>query len=90
MSAESGDGFDATIHAPQRSRIRVMLDATARDRGVSASALSEHVGVPRENGCLDRSRAARDRPQRAWSSLSREGQAAYRAHVAALPASTGA
>ncbi|MFI6577004.1 transcriptional regulator [Nocardiopsis sp. NPDC050513] len=98
MSAESDGGFNATVHAPQRLRICAMLDAADRVEfatvqarlGVSASVLSKHVSVLMDHGYLDQSRATRDRRQRVWLSLTREGRAAYRAHVAALRAITGA
>lgn len=87
-----GDGFDATIHAPNRLRICAMLDAagevefgTVQERlGVSASVLSKHVAVLTEAGYVEQSRAVRDTRQRVWLHLTREGSAAYAAHVAAL------
>ncbi|MEV2276407.1 transcriptional regulator [Nocardiopsis sp. NPDC049922] len=98
MSAESDDGFNATIHAPQRLRICAMLDAADRVEfatvqarlEVSASVLSKHVSVLTDKGYLDQSRATRDRRQRVWLSLTKEGRSAYRTHVAALRAITGA
>ncbi|MCY9787711.1 transcriptional regulator [Nocardiopsis sp. EMB25] len=57
---------------------------------VSASVLSKHVSVLMDKGFLHQTRATRDRRQRVWLSLTKEGKAAYRSHVAALREITGA
>ncbi|GAA4057979.1 MULTISPECIES: transcriptional regulator [Actinomadura] len=92
-----GDGFDATIHAPNRLRICALLDpaervefGVVRDRlGVSASVLSKHVAVLMDAGYVEQTKAVRDTRQRVWLSLTPAGRAAYRAHVAALRAIVG-
>ncbi|WP_116243717.1 transcriptional regulator [Nocardiopsis sp. FIRDI 009] len=98
MSSTTDDGFNPTIHAPQRLRICAVLDAADRvefatvqeQLKVSASVLSKHVSVLMDKGYLGQSRATRDRRQRVWLSLTQEGKAAYRAHVTALKEITGA
>lgn len=90
-------GFNATIHAPQRLRICAVLDSveqaefgTIQDLlGLSASALSKHVSVLVDAGYVEQRRATRDTRQRVWLHLTREGRAAYRAHVTALRAIVG-
>ncbi|MEU6998949.1 transcriptional regulator [Nonomuraea sp. NPDC046570] len=91
------DGFDATIHAPNRLRICALLEAAeqvefslVRDRlGVSDSVLSKHVSVLMEAGYVKQVKAVRETRQRVWLSLTRSGRAAYHAHVAALRAIVG-
>ncbi len=91
------EGFDATIHAPNRLQICAMLDAvaeaefaTVRERlRVSDSVLSKHVGVLADAGYLEQRRAVRETRQRVWLHLTDAGRSAYRAHVAALRAIVG-
>ncbi|MEU7895734.1 transcriptional regulator [Nonomuraea sp. NPDC049152] len=91
------DGFDATIHAPNRLRICALLEAAeqvefgvVRERlGVSDSVLSKHVSVLMEAGYVEQTKAVRDTRQRVWLSLTKAGRAAYQAHVAALRAIVG-
>lgn len=89
---QAGDGFDATIHAPNRLRICALLDAAERMEfgevqerlGVSASVLSKHVGVLMAAGYVEQTKAVRDTRQRVWLSLTKTGRTAYHVHVAAL------
>lgn len=91
------DGFDATIHAPNRLRICALLEAAeqvefgvVRERlGVSDSVLSKHVSILMEAGYVEQTKAVRDTRQRVWLSLTKAGRAAYQAHVAALRAIVG-
>ncbi|MFI1466754.1 transcriptional regulator [Streptomyces wuyuanensis] len=91
------DGFDATIHAPNRLRICALLDAAGeaefalvqRQLDVSASVLSKHVTVLMEAGYVEQRKAVRDTRQRVWLRLTRDGREAYRAHLAALRAIVG-
>lgn len=93
----SADGFDPVIHAPNRLRICALLSAVEQAEfafvqerlGVSASVLSKHVSVLVDAGYVKQSRAVRDTRQRVWLSLTKEGRAAYKAHVAALQAIVG-
>ncbi|NVK78660.1 transcriptional regulator [Streptomyces morookaense] len=88
------DGFNETIHAPNRLRICAALDAveeiefgTIRDTlGVSPSVLSKHVTVLTDAGYVEQRRAVRETRQRVWLRLTKDGRAAYRAHLAALRA----
>ncbi len=87
-------GFNDTIHAPNRLRICALLDmgeevefaVVQKQLGVSASVLSKHVSVLVNAGYVRQHRAVRDTRQRVWLSLTDEGRAAYRAHIAALRA----
>ncbi|GAA4235289.1 DNA-binding MarR family transcriptional regulator [Streptosporangium album] len=91
------DGFETTIHAPNRLRICALLELAeqvefgrVRERlGVSDSVLSKHVGVLMDAGYVQQTKAVRDTRQRVWLSLTKSGRAAYRAHVAALRAIVG-
>lgn len=91
------DGFNATIHAPNRLRICALLEAVeqvefgvVQDRlRVSASVLSKHVAVLVDAGYVRQRRATRDTRQRVWLQLTPAGRAAYRAHLAALTAIVG-
>ncbi|RNL87361.1 transcriptional regulator [Halostreptopolyspora alba] len=88
------DGFNPTIHAPQRLRICALLDSTdqaefgfVQERlNVTASVLSKHVSVLMAAGYVKQSKFVRNARQRVWLSLTRTGRAAYRDHVAALRA----
>ena len=94
----SEDGFNATIHAPNRLRICAMLEAAeqiefglVQERlQVSASVLSKHVSVLMDAGYVQQTKAVRDTRQRVWLALTKSGRAAYHAHVAALHAIVGA
>ncbi|WP_436844383.1 transcriptional regulator [Streptomyces wuyuanensis] len=91
------DGFDATIHAPNRLRVCALLDTAGeaefalvqRQLDVSASVLSKHVTVLMEAGYVEQRKAVRDTRQRVWLRLTRDGREAYRAHLAALRAIVG-
>ncbi|HSA51647.1 MAG TPA: transcriptional regulator [Yinghuangia sp.] len=91
------DGFNATIHAPNRLRICALLDTAGEAEfgviqeqlGVSASVLSKHVTVLMDAGYVEQRKAVRDTRQRVWLRLTRQGQDAYRAHHAALRAIVG-
>ncbi|WP_017540203.1 transcriptional regulator [Nocardiopsis halophila] len=91
------DGFNPTIHPPNRLKICAALDAagaagqvefaTVQEKlGVSASVLSKQVSALMDEGYVQQTRAKRNSRQRVWLSLTKEGRAAYRAHVAALRA----
>lgn len=91
------DGFDATIHAPNRLRICALLEAAGeaefavvqQQLDVSASVLSKHVTVLMEAGYVEQRKAVRDTRQRVWLRLTRQGREAYQAHLAALRAIVG-
>ncbi|GAA2101075.1 transcriptional regulator [Streptomyces albiaxialis] len=95
--ARAGDGFDATIHAPNRLRICALLDTAGeaefgvvqRQLDVSASVLSKHVTVLMDAGYVEQRKAVRDTRQRVWLTLTPEGRKAYEAHRAALRAIVG-
>ncbi|TPQ17990.1 helix-turn-helix domain-containing protein [Streptomyces sporangiiformans] len=86
------DGFDTTIHAPNRLRICALLDTAGeaefsvvqRQLDVSASVLSKHVTVLMEAGYVEQRKAVRDTRQRVWLRLTRQGREAYQAHLTAL------
>ncbi|MGH4034319.1 transcriptional regulator [Actinomycetota bacterium Odt1-20B] len=91
------EGFNATIHAPNRLRICALLDVAGEAEfsvvqeqlGVSASVLSKHVTVLMDAGYVEQRKAVRDTRQRVWLKLSSPGRAAYQAHHAALRAIVG-
>ncbi len=91
MAAED-PAFDEVIHAPQRLRICALLSAAQKVEfgvlqeklGISKSALSKHLTHLVDAGYVTQVRAVRDARSRLWLSLTREGAAAYRAHVRAL------
>ncbi|MEU6847093.1 transcriptional regulator [Streptomyces sp. NPDC046716] len=100
MNAEPPDpleGFDATVHAPNRLRICALLDTAGeaefglvqQQLGFSASVLSKHVAVLMDAGYVEQRKAVRDTRQRVWLHLTRRGRAAYRGHLAALRAIVG-
>ncbi|GHI06043.1 MarR family transcriptional regulator [Streptomyces cellostaticus] len=96
-ASDPTDGFDATIHAPNRLRICALLDTAdeaefavvQKQLDVSASVLSKHVTVLTEAGYVEQRKALRDTRQRVWLRLTREGRQAYQAHLAALRAIVG-
>lgn len=91
------DGFDTTIHAPNRLRICALLDTAGeaefavvqRELNVSASVLSKHVTVLMDADYVEQRKAVRDTRQRVWLRLTRRGRDAYQAHLAALRAIVG-
>ncbi|MER5478347.1 transcriptional regulator [Streptomyces sp. NPDC002734] len=91
------EGFDATVHAPNRLRVCALLDAAGeaefglvqQQLELSASALSKHVGVLMEAGYVEQRKAVRDTRQRVWLRLTRQGREAYHGHLAALRAIVG-
>ncbi|MDX3455536.1 transcriptional regulator [Streptomyces sp. ME02-8801-2C] len=100
MSAETPDpleGFDATIHAPNRLRVCALLDTAGeaefglvqQQLDLSASVLSKHVTVLMDAGYVEQRKAVRDTRQRVWLRLTRRGRDAYRGHLAALRAIVG-
>ncbi|MFE2355419.1 MULTISPECIES: transcriptional regulator [Streptomyces] len=100
MSADAHDpleGFDTTIHAPNRLRVCALLEAAGeaefglvqQQLGVSASVLSKHVTVLMDAGYVEQRKAVRDTRQRVWLRLTRRGRDAYREHLAALRAIVG-
>jgi DNA-binding MarR family transcriptional regulator len=100
VSAEIHDGlegFDVTIHAPNRLRICALLDAAGeaefglvqKQLDLSASVLSKHVTVLMGAGYVDQRKAVRDTRQRVWLRLTRRGREAYQGHLAALRAIVG-
>lgn len=88
--------FDETIHAPLRLRICGLLRqadgldfALVRDSlGVSDATLSKHVKTLIAAGYVSSSKAASagrgDARRVTWLSLTRDGRAAFDAHVRAL------
>lgn len=100
MNAETHnrlEGFDTTIHAPNRLRICALLDAAGEAEfglvqeqlGLSASVLSKHVTVLMGAGYVEQRKAVRDTRQRVWLRLTRRGRDAYQGHLAALRAIVG-
>ncbi|MEB8336909.1 transcriptional regulator [Streptomyces endophyticus] len=100
MSAETRDlleGFDTTIHAPNRLRICALLDTAGEAEfglvqeqlDVSASVLSKHVTVLMDAGYVEQRKAVRDTRQRVWLRLTPRGRDAYQGHLAALRAIVG-
>ncbi|MFI1652275.1 transcriptional regulator [Streptomyces avidinii] len=95
--ADPMDGFDITIHAPNRLRICALLDTAGeaefatvqRELDVSASVLSKHVTVLMDADYVEQRKAVRDTRQRVWLRLTRRGRDAYQAHLAALRAIVG-
>jgi DNA-binding MarR family transcriptional regulator len=84
--------FDAVIHAPNRLQICAMLATVdkaefgaVRDTiGVSDSVLSKHVRQLEEAGYVALTKANVASRVRTWLSLTRDGKAAFHAHVAEL------
>ncbi|WP_371661152.1 transcriptional regulator [Streptomyces sp. NBC_00280] len=100
MSAEDHDpleGFDTTIHAPNRLRVCALLDTAGeaefglvqKQLDLSASVLSKHVTVLMDVGYVEQRKAVRDTRQRVWLRLTERGREAYRGHLAALRAIVG-
>lgn len=86
------EGIDLALHAPARLQIAAMLAradevefATIREvTAVSDSVLSKHLTALADAGYVKIVKAPRDGRQRTWASLTREGKAAFAAHMAAL------
>jgi len=84
--------FDAVVHAPPRLQICGLLAAVdtmdfavVRDEvGVSDSVLSKHVRQLEEAGYVTVHKATRASRLRTSLSLTRDGRAAFDAHVAEL------
>ncbi|NEB79289.1 helix-turn-helix domain-containing protein [Streptomyces sp. SID14478] len=91
------EGFDTTVHAPNRLRICALLDTAGEAEfglvqeqlGLSASVLSKHVAVLMDAGYVEQRKAVRDTRRRVWLRLTRRGRAAYRGHIEALRAIVG-
>ena len=100
MSAETHgplEGFDTTIHAPNRLRICALLDTAGeaefglvqKQLDLSASVLSKHVTTLMDAGYVGQRKAVRDTRQRVRLHLTRRGRDAYQGHLAALRAIVG-
>lgn len=97
MTIAEPDGFNPTIHAPNRLRICAILDtvddvefALVQEKlGVSASVLSKHVSVLVDAGYVKQKKAVRDTRQRVWLQMTKAGRSAYNAHLQALRAIVG-
>ena len=84
--------FDTVIHAPNRLQICALLAAvdsaefaTVRDSvGVSDSVLSKHVATLQEAGYVTVRKATVSSRVRTWLALTKDGRAAFDAHVAEL------
>jgi len=89
--------FDAVIHPPPRLQICGLLAAVdtmefsvVRDAvGVSDSVLSKHVKQLEEAGYVDVRKTTIASRQRTSLALTKEGRAAFTAHVAELRRITG-
>lgn len=89
--------FDPLIHAPNRLQICATLDTVDRvefallreQLGVSESVLSKHVKALEDAGYVTVTKGTREGRVRSWASFTKQGKAAYRAHVAALRAIVG-
>ncbi|MCG7561702.1 transcriptional regulator [Pseudoalteromonas sp. McH1-42] len=84
--------FDPLIHAHNRLQICALLETVAEmefslvkaQLEVSDSVLSKHVKALEQAGYLTVNKRTSFARQRTWLSLSVQGEAAYRGHVAAL------
>jgi DNA-binding MarR family transcriptional regulator len=91
------DGLDLVIHPIQRLRICTLLEpvteeefAVIRDLlGMSDSALSKQVSALADAGYVGQRRVVRAGKSRVRISLTDEGRAAFRRHLAALRALAG-
>jgi len=89
--------FDAVVHAPPRLQICGLLAAVdsmdfaavRNEVGVSDSVLSKHVKQLEEAGYVKVGKATIASRQRTSLSLTRDGRAAFAAHVAELRRITG-
>ena len=90
--------FDSVVHPPPRLQVCGLLAAadsmdfaTVRDAiGVSDSVLSKHVKQLEEAGYVAVGKATIASRQRTSLSLTKQGRAAFAAHVAELRRITGA
>jgi DNA-binding MarR family transcriptional regulator len=86
--------IDPLIHPPARLQLMTMLTSvsavefvTLRDAlGVSDSVLSKHVSALAAEGYLASRKGVVDGRRTTWVSLTKTGDSALRAHVAALRA----
>lgn len=84
--------FDPVIHAPGRLQICAILSGVdqaefslLRDRlGVSDSVLSKHLKLLEESDYVALTKATQDGRQRTWANLTKQGKAAFKAHVVEL------
>jgi DNA-binding MarR family transcriptional regulator len=84
--------FDTLIHAPGRLQICAVLSAvdeaefsTVREAvEVSDSVLSKHVKLLEDAGYVKVRKAAAAGRQRTWLALTRDGRAAFSAHMREL------
>ena len=87
-------GIDPLIHPPARLQLMTMLTAvsevefvTLRESvGVSDSVLSKHVSALATAGYVKSRKGVVDGRRTTWVSITRAGERALRAHVAALRA----
>jgi DNA-binding MarR family transcriptional regulator len=87
-------GIDPVIHPPARLQLMTMLTAvsdvefmTLREAlGVSDSVLSKHVSALTAEGYVASRKGTVDGRRTTWISMTRAGDRALRAHVAALRA----
>jgi len=94
QDAGGAEGFDPIIHAPARLQIMAVLAGVQEAEfallrktvQVSDSVLSKHLAQLGEAGYVRLRKAARDGRQHTWASITREGRAAFVAHVRALQA----
>lgn len=85
-------GFDPVIHAVGRLQICAILSGVDQAEfsllktrlGVSDSVLSKHLKLLEEAGYVALTKAAQDGRQRTWASLTKQGKAVFKAHVAEL------
>ncbi|WP_131682284.1 transcriptional regulator [Pseudarthrobacter sp. YALA5] len=86
------DGFSEVIHVPTRLRVCSILAEVGeaefgvlRDAlGLSDSVLSKHLKVLDQAGFVGVRKGAVNGRTRTWLSLTRAGQAAFKAHVLEL------
>lgn len=84
--------FDPVIHAPGRLQICAILSGVdqaefslLRDRlGVSDSVLSKHLKLLEDSDYVALTKATQDGRQRTWANLTKQGKAAFKAHVVEL------
>lgn len=88
------DGIDMVLHAPARLQIAALLSKVSEMEfaklrelvKVSDSVLSKHLSALSDAGYVALRKAAEGGRQRTWVSLTRSGDRALAAHVAALRA----
>lgn len=96
MASDPAPAFNEVIHAPVRLRICGLLETYGSMRfdmlrdtlGVSDATCSKHLKTLADHGYVRLDKKADAKGGRGykvtWASLTREGTAAFRAHVAAL------